>query len=227
MLDHEETDRHVERIALELRRPVDLGNEVDRAVMSAIRAAPLMVSPSPRHDDVRLSGAVSKRRSLWRSVARPRTLRIRVSPLAGIAAAVLAVAAVFGLRREQQLQTAQDHTGEYKAPTGEHPVAREMARSSNIAARPRTDTVFVTRFMLVAPDAREVSLVGDFNDWEHSATKLVKQNGVWTVSMELRPGRYNYAFLVDGERWTPDPAAPRNVGDDFGRPSSVITVREI
>ncbi len=40
MLDHEVTDPAVERIALELRRPVDLGHQVDAAVMSAIRAAP-------------------------------------------------------------------------------------------------------------------------------------------------------------------------------------------
>ena len=40
----------------------------------------------------------------------------------------------------------------------------------------------------------------------------------------LPPGRYAYAFLVDGQRWIADPAAPPAVGDDFGRPSSVVTV---
>lgn len=224
MLDHEETDRHVERIALELRRPVDLGDEVDRAVMAAILAAPLMVTPATHRAEGRVSAAATSRRSIWRTIVRPRTVRLRVSPLAGIAAAVLAVAAVFGLRRDQELRLAQN---DEPAPTGEYPVTRDSARVSSVGGATRTDTVFVTRFMLVAPDARQVSLVGDFNDWQHAATPLRKQNGVWTVSMDLPPGRYNYAFLVDGERWTPDPAAPRNVGDDFGRPSSVITVREI
>ena len=225
MLDHEETDRHVERIALELRRPVDLGHEVDRAVMAAIKAAPLMVTSGASHGDARRAPAA--RRSVWRSVTRARTVQLRVSPLAGIAAAVLAVAAIFGLRREQRMQTAMNETGEYKAPTGEYPVSRDVRPTSNVAAAAKTDTVYVTRFMLVAPDARNVSLVGDFNDWEHGRNPLQRQNGVWTVTVPLRPGRYNYAFLVDGERWTTDPAAPRDVGDDFGRPSSVITVREI
>jgi hypothetical protein len=165
-------------------------------------------------------------RGVWHAVTRRRTVQFRVSPLAGIAAAVVAVAALFGLRRDQPLQTADGITGEFKAPTGEYPVTREPSARSTMQATNAPDTVYVTRFMLVAPDAGQVSLVGDFNDWELAATPLEKQNGVWTVTVPLRPGRYNYAFLVDGQRWTADPSAPRNVGDDFGRPSSVITVRE-
>jgi len=40
----------------------------------------------------------------------------------------------------------------------------------------------------------------------------------------LAPGRYRYAFLVDGSRWLADPAAPRARDDEFGTPSSVVTV---
>lgn len=219
MLDHEEIEPAVERLALELRRPVDLGNEVDVAVMSAIRAAPLMVTSG------RAPARAPRRRSVWRAIARPRTVQLRVSPLAGLAAAVLAIAALFGLRRDQAPQLAENRTGEFPAPTGEYrvPAASPKSNGRTVAAR---DTVYVTRFMLVAPEAHEVALVGDFNDWEKAATPLEKKNGVWTVTVPLSPGRYSYAFLVDGQRWTADPSAPRNVGDDFGRPSSVITVRE-
>ncbi len=42
--------------------------------------------------------------------------------------------------------------------------------------------------------------------------------------MPLAPGRYQYAFVVDGRRFVADPAAPRAVDDDFGQPSSVVTV---
>jgi 1,4-alpha-glucan branching enzyme len=48
--------------------------------------------------------------------------------------------------------------------------------------------------------------------------------GVWTIEMPLAPGRHRYAFVVDGGQWLPDPAAPRAAGDDFGTPSSVVTV---
>jgi 1,4-alpha-glucan branching enzyme len=83
----------------------------------------------------------------------------------------------------------------------------------------------VTQFVLVAPGAHSVALVGDFNDWDLSATKLVRQggDGVWYVTLPLRPGRYRYAFVVDGTVWRNDPNAV-GMEDDFGRPNSVVTI---
>lgn len=81
------------------------------------------------------------------------------------------------------------------------------------------------RFVLIAPDAERVDLVGDFNDWTNGATPMRTANGgIWTVTVPLAPGRYRYAFLVDGTEWTPDPGAPRALEDDFGRPNSVLTL---
>ncbi|MGZ8458781.1 MAG: isoamylase early set domain-containing protein, partial [Gemmatirosa sp.] len=166
----------------------------------------------------------------WGWLVRPRA--IRVSPIGALAAAGLAfVAATLGMRRDatrQRMETA--HTGEFPVATGEYPTIRNNAEPMVTAASSRTrDTVFVTRFMIVAPNARQVSLVGDFNDWDQASTPLLKvaANGVWTAEVKLPPGRYAYAFLVDGQRWIADPTAPPAVGDDFGRPSSVVTVRGI
>lgn len=81
------------------------------------------------------------------------------------------------------------------------------------------------QFVLVAPDARSVSVVGSFNDWDTAATRLRPAGGgVWSISVPLGAGRYTYSFLVDGKRWQPDPTAPRSVDDDFGTPSSVLIV---
>jgi len=83
----------------------------------------------------------------------------------------------------------------------------------------------VVQFVLVAPGATSVSLVGDFNDWDAAVTPMrpVRRGEIWSVTMPLSPGRHRYAFLVDGERWLADPSAPR-APDDFGAPSSVVTV---
>ncbi len=227
----------LERVALELRRPEDLGPGVDAAVMSALRAAPLALAADPRRTRAR---PAPRRRGLGDALGwltRPRTLR--VSPIGALAAAALAFVATFlGVRRDaSRARSAEDPsswTGEFPVPgmTGEHPAvaARGEARSSTPDAPARArDTVYVTRFMLVAPSAQDVALVGDFNDWDQGATRLQKVSaqgaGLWTVEVSLPPGRYSYAFLVDGQRWVADPAAPRAVGDDFGRPSSVVTVR--
>lgn len=81
------------------------------------------------------------------------------------------------------------------------------------------------RFVLVAPDAKAVSLAGTFNQWDARATPLVRAgvNGVWTVSLALPVGQHQYAFVVDGQRWVPDPGAPA-VDDGFGRRNSVLTL---
>ena len=81
------------------------------------------------------------------------------------------------------------------------------------------------QFVLVAPSAHSVALVGDFNDWNVSATQLSRQSGdgVWWVTVPLQPGRYRYAFVVDGTLWRPDSNAP-SADDEFGRRNSVVTV---
>jgi hypothetical protein len=83
----------------------------------------------------------------------------------------------------------------------------------------------VVEFVLVAPHAATVSLVGDFNDWDAATTPMrpIRNGSIWSVTVPLPAGRHRYAFLVDGSRWLADPAAPR-APDDFGAPSSVVTV---
>jgi hypothetical protein len=88
-----------------------------------------------------------------------------------------------------------------------------------------TDTVHVVRFVFLDSTAKQVAVVGDFNDWERAATPLVSQtgSGMWTASVVLRPGHHEYAFIVDGKRWAPDPFALTKT-DEFGTTSSIMTV---
>ena len=80
------------------------------------------------------------------------------------------------------------------------------------------------QFVLVAPQASSVALVGDFNDWDPARSPMQTAQGVWATTVPLAPGRYRYAFLVNGVEWRADPGAPRARDDEFGTPSSVITV---
>jgi hypothetical protein len=82
-------------------------------------------------------------------------------------------------------------------------------------------------FVLRTSADSTVALVGDFNDWDPRATPLrPTADSLWSVVVPLRPGRYHYTFVVDGTRWRRDPAAPRALEDDFGTPTSVITVAQ-
>ena len=81
------------------------------------------------------------------------------------------------------------------------------------------------QFVLVAPNAASVALVGDFNDWNPARSPMrATRAGIWATVVPLAPGRYHYAFLVNGVEWRRDPAAPAALDDDFGSPSSVVTV---
>jgi 1,4-alpha-glucan branching enzyme len=90
----------------------------------------------------------------------------------------------------------------------------------------RADTVWMVRFVFVAPDAKRVALVGDFNAWDREAVHLSRSDstGVWTTTVALPAGRHEYAFLIDGERWAADPNARTTVRDEFGVQSSVVLV---
>ena len=96
------------------------------------------------------------------------------------------------------------------------------AAPATLAAAPPAGT---TRFVFVAPGARHVSLVGDFNLWDAQGMPMQRLAGTdaWAIDVALPPGRHVYAFVVDGDLTT-DPAAPRAGGDDFGLPSSVVVV---
>ena len=82
------------------------------------------------------------------------------------------------------------------------------------------------QFSLYAPEAKTVALIGDFNGWGSAAEiKLTPTGkGMWGVAVPLPAGRYQYAFLVNGQRWVTDPHAEQRVNDDFGRQNAVLTI---
>ncbi len=72
--------------------------------------------------------------------------------------------------------------------------------------------------------ARSVALAGDFNGWNPAATPLARDGqGLWRASIE-RPaaGRLRYKFVVDGNRWTQDPANGLVEEDGYGGFNSVV-----
>ncbi len=102
-------------------------------------------------------------------------------------------------------------------------LGRSLAAPVAVAQAP--DTVHVVRFVLAAPGAQRVTLAGDFNGWSRDETPLedVTGSGQWSVTLPLREGVHEYAFVVDGERWVADPFATTR-RDEFGQESSLLRV---
>ena len=71
-----------------------------------------------------------------------------------------------------------------------------------------------------------VAIAGDFNGWNPQANLLEDSegDGVWTGTLKLEPGRYEYMFVMDGEKWFPDPNALRYVKDGFGNKNAILEI---
>ncbi|WP_369993402.1 hypothetical protein [Winogradskyella sp.] len=74
------------------------------------------------------------------------------------------------------------------------------------------------------PDAENVILSADFNDWSEHDFKMKKINGCWVYNQKLSGGKYHYKFIVDG-KWITDPANTVKEYDYDGNINSVCMVK--
>jgi len=74
--------------------------------------------------------------------------------------------------------------------------------------------------------AHTVAIAGDFNGWNPQTNILedTEGDGIWTGTLDLEPGRYEYMFVLDGEKWFPDPNALRYVKDGFGNKNAILEI---
>ncbi|MBN2373935.1 glycogen-binding domain-containing protein [bacterium] len=80
-------------------------------------------------------------------------------------------------------------------------------------------------FSFFDPNAEQVLLVGDFNNWSLDTRCIKKrESGEWSVSMTLKPGTYDYRFIVDGQ-WREDPKCGERVPNPFGGFNDRIVVK--
>ena len=75
-----------------------------------------------------------------------------------------------------------------------------------------------------AGGAQNVTIVGDFNNWDTSESEMVRlENGDFIITMDLDSKReYRFRYLLDGDRWENDWYADRYARDDSGSKASVV-----
>ena len=82
-------------------------------------------------------------------------------------------------------------------------------------------------FCLSVPEAKEVFVAGDFNQWQvNDRSKMELENGAWVKRLQLKPGCYKYRFVVDGQ-WRHDPENQRYQKNPFGSVDSLLEVGEV
>jgi 1,4-alpha-glucan branching enzyme len=79
-------------------------------------------------------------------------------------------------------------------------------------------------FVCNASQARTVSLVGDFNQWNPTAHPMKQMpDRSWLLQVELKHGHHRYAFLVDGVL-TLDPHSQGVTRNDQGERVCLVPV---
>lgn len=119
----------------------------------------------------------------------------------------------------------QMHPAPGEAP---RPVVQEIApvdpSSGGEPLAGNTTDVVVHRFVLEAPTAQKVCLVGDFNEWKLCEVPMKRDaaTGQWVATVVLPKGRHQYMFVVDDGDWRSDPQADVRVDDGFGHQNAVV-----
>ena len=102
-----------------------------------------------------------------------------------------------------------------------HMVTKKRAVKSEAKSK-RISTAKI-QFDFAHPGAKG-SLGGSFNNWDNLAHPMKNdKKGNWKVTINLKPGRYEYRFLVDG-KWENDPSCTECVLNDFGSMNCVRIV---
>jgi 1,4-alpha-glucan branching enzyme len=91
-------------------------------------------------------------------------------------------------------------------------------------------------FQYEAPSAKYVNLAGNFNNWGGTQgtgrfdptidpMSDDDHDGIWTITIRLKPGRYQYKYVIDrGVRWEMDPNNP-DTDTEGGIRNSLLIVK--
>mmetsp|Transcript_45617 Transcript_45617/g.84576 ORF Transcript_45617/g.84576 Transcript_45617/m.84576 type:complete len:120 (-) Transcript_45617:313-672(-) len=82
------------------------------------------------------------------------------------------------------------------------------------------------KFVFEGKADHSVAVVGTFNHWtvDHDPMQREGDGDRWVLTKKLHPGRYEYKFVVDGEKYVEDPHAHESDNDGFGGTNSIVTV---
>ncbi|MBE3070211.1 MAG: isoamylase early set domain-containing protein [Planctomycetes bacterium] len=82
----------------------------------------------------------------------------------------------------------------------------------------------VTFICREAAGAQRVCVVGDFNQWDPEVGRMCKyRDGTYRAKVGLKPGDYQYKFVVDGV-WVNDAEAATQAMNPYGTLNSVVHV---
>ena len=96
-----------------------------------------------------------------------------------------------------------------------------MLRKRYLKSRNAVKVSFYTEF-----EAESVFLVGDFNDWDKTATPMKRlKDGRFKSVLDLEPEReYQFRYLANGDEWHNDWAADKYVPCSFAAEDNSVVI---
>jgi 1,4-alpha-glucan branching enzyme len=80
-------------------------------------------------------------------------------------------------------------------------------------------------FSFYAPEAMQVFLAGDFNNWDTQSLPMKKgKDGTWKAKIKLAPGRYEYKLFANNA-WVEDLPGAELSPNPFGTQNFVTWVK--
>ena len=206
---HEERDDAIERVKAALKPLPPTDAHAVARVLSAVQGR--TPQPTPR----------------WREFLDwLRTPSLSVAATGGVAVAALFVGYMLSDTARTLRGPNSAAPAVAVAPSSTEPTVAEDSRPVvAVSSIDDAERAVPVQFVLNLPSAMSVSVVGDFNNWTVNQAPMQKfAGGAWTVTLPVKPGRHEYAFVVDGKTWMADPRQPKARDNDFGKPGSVIVV---
>jgi hypothetical protein len=186
----------------------ELSDRVD-AALEALRATPAI----ERDTASRIAA-----RAVLANVARPRT-----GSMQALKVAAVAIIAVGGAAMVARFTAPETRMSAVPPSDSQQPLSVEGPTALPVASTAMRPIVFD----FSAPNASSVQLLGDFNQWSRDANVMKRSaDGHWRTTTMLPPGRYVYAYLVDGRVFRTDPRRDAIEDRDFGVTGSELVVGE-
>lgn len=117
--------------------------------------------------------------------------------------------------------------GRSPAPTDD--ILQSSDRAANLAETAKISHTGAPKDMVrymfrVRAAAGKVCLAGDFNRWTVCEAPLQRVGeDLWSITVDLPPGRHEYMFVIDG-KWVTDPNARAYQDDGFGNRNAVVVI---
>ncbi len=119
-------------------------------------------------------------------------------------------------------------TSTCKSNTKSNSKEKKVIKKAEVTQKPKGGNGSKSKkisFSYFDPEAHQVSLAGDFNNWAQDGCFLKrKDTGEWNATLDLKPGIYDYRFIVDGE-WREDPGCNEKIPNPFGTFNNRIIIK--